>query len=117
MPCTPKKKDPPAPDLSFVNINLCPIPGKLPRKLEMSDILVDIDDVYYTSAVRAVKAYWAQACLNKLKRYLIEQHNVTAMCFEYVNDRLTLVLREIIALRNDGAARAEDVDRLVKKVN
>lgn len=42
---------------------------------------------------------------------------MTAMCFEYVNDRLTLVLREIIALRNDGAARAEDVDRLVKKVD
>ncbi|QYT02449.1 hypothetical protein H0G86_009453 [Trichoderma simmonsii] len=61
MPCIPKKKDPPAPDLSLVNINLCPIPGKLPRKLEMSDILVDIDDVYYTGAVKAVKAYWAQA--------------------------------------------------------
>ncbi|KAL6800242.1 hypothetical protein J3E68DRAFT_424862 [Trichoderma sp. SZMC 28012] len=48
MPCTPKKKDSPAPDLSLVNINLCPIP-------------VDIDDVYYTAAVKAVKAYWAQA--------------------------------------------------------
>lgn len=27
MPCTPKKKDLPAPDLSLVNINLCSIPG------------------------------------------------------------------------------------------
>ncbi|KAF3075957.1 hypothetical protein CFAM422_001262 [Trichoderma lentiforme] len=137
---------------------MCPIPGKLPRKLEMSDILVDIDDVYYTGAVKAIKAYWAQAkrkaekkatfadevnkltapppppgpvplgaaatgntllvnvlgqCLNKLKRYLIEQYNVTAMCFEYV----TLVLREIMTLRNNRVARAEDIDRLVKKVD